>query len=78
MLVLPDLVQDGQHAQAVELLCETLQADSQLTAPVLWERSMRALLDGGYEVGLAVGPGRVTAALLKGIKRRAKVHVVGA
>ena len=50
----------------------------QLTAPVQWESSMHALLDGGYEDGLAVGPGKVTAALLKGVARRAKVRVIEA
>ena len=35
VLVLPDLVQDGQHAAAVDMLSELLRNDSQFTAPVL-------------------------------------------
>ena len=35
VLVLPDLVMDGQHAAAVEMLSEMLRNDSQFTAPVL-------------------------------------------
>ena len=35
VLVLPDLVQDGQHATAVDMLSDMLRNDSQFTAPVL-------------------------------------------
>ena len=35
VLILPDLVQDGQHRAAVELLQALLRDDSQFTAPVL-------------------------------------------
>lgn len=35
VLVMPDLVQDGQHPQAVRMLAELLREDSQFTAPVL-------------------------------------------
>jgi hypothetical protein len=35
VLVMPDLVHDGQHKEAVQLLSELLQEDSQFTAPAL-------------------------------------------
>jgi hypothetical protein len=35
VLVLPDLVVDGQHTAAVELLARLLREDSQFTAPIL-------------------------------------------
>ena len=35
VLVLPDLVSDGQHAAAVDILRDLLREDSQFTAPVL-------------------------------------------
>jgi [acyl-carrier-protein] S-malonyltransferase len=45
----------------------------QLDGPVLWEQSMRRLLDSGVELFYEIGPGRVLAGLLKRIQRSAKV-----
>jgi [acyl-carrier-protein] S-malonyltransferase len=45
----------------------------QLGEPVLWEQSMRRLLDSGVETFYEIGPGRVLAGLLKRIRRTARV-----
>lgn len=42
----------------------------QLTAPVLWQRSMEALLGLGFDMFYEVGPGRVLKGLLKRIDRK--------
>ncbi|QDU64453.1 Malonyl CoA-acyl carrier protein transacylase [Planctomycetes bacterium Pan216] len=48
----------------------------QVTEPVLWERSMRALLEQGYDTFYELGPGRVLAGLMKRIQRRTAFHNV--
>ncbi len=35
VLLIPDLVQDGQHGEAAEVLLEVIRDDSQFTAPAL-------------------------------------------
>lgn len=45
----------------------------QLDHAVLWEQSMRALLDSGVVTFYEIGPGRVLAGLAKRIQRSAKV-----
>jgi len=46
----------------------------QVTLPVLWEQSVRALLDDGVTTFVEVGPGRVLSGLLRQIDR--SVHCV--
>lgn len=43
----------------------------QVLEPVQWERSMRWLLDNGYDRFLEFGPGRMLATLMKRIHRKA-------
>lgn len=45
----------------------------QVTAPVRWTESMRAILDAGITTFIEFGPGTVLAGLMKRIDRRAKV-----
>ena len=42
----------------------------QLLSPVLWEKSMRRLLDDGFDTFYEVGPGRVLRGLMKRINRK--------
>lgn len=42
----------------------------QVTAPVLWEPSLRAVLDLGFERALSLGPGSMVRAHMKRISRR--------
>jgi len=49
----------------------------QLTSPVLWEDSMRALLENHESPLLEVGPGRVLMGLMRRIDRSARVKPVG-
>ena len=57
VLVLPDLVHDGQHKDAVGLLSALLQQDSQFTAPVLESLSSLQLDEEDEEeiCGLVIG-----------------------
>jgi len=48
----------------------------QLVRPVLWNRSMRLLLDQGHRNFLEVGPGKVLSGLMRDIDREAKVSNV--
>ena len=45
------------------LLSGTIKAllAKQVTAPVLWEDTMQNMIDGGYEKGYELGPGKVVA-----------------
>ena len=57
------------------LLSGTIKAllAKQVTAPVLWEDTMQNMIDGGYEKGYELGPGKVVAGVLKRIDRKAKM-----
>ena len=44
----------------------------QILSPVLWEKSIRKLLDEGFDTFYEVGPGRVLRGLMKRIDRKAK------
>ncbi len=44
----------------------------QLTSPVLWETSIRAMLDAGFDTFYESGPGRVLRGLMKRINRKIK------
>jgi [acyl-carrier-protein] S-malonyltransferase len=49
----------------------------QLTAPVLWAKSMQALVDQGYDEFVELGPGSVLAGLLKRTAKSASRQSVG-
>ncbi|MFM9067637.1 MAG: ACP S-malonyltransferase [Planctomycetota bacterium] len=44
----------------------------QVVSPVLWEMSLRAMIEAGTEAFYEIGPGRVLAGLLKRIDRKIK------
>jgi [acyl-carrier-protein] S-malonyltransferase len=48
----------------------------QVVSPVLWENSMRGMLDRGIDEFYEIGPGRVLRGLLKRIDRKAVCHSV--
>jgi [acyl-carrier-protein] S-malonyltransferase len=50
----------------------------QVVEPVLWEKTMRGLLDAGVDRFVEVGPGRVLAGLLKRVHRKAECRNVPA
>ena len=62
-------------AYELALLSGTIKAllAKQVTAPVLWEDTMQNMIDGGYEKGYELGPGKVVAGVLKRIDRKAKM-----
>jgi [acyl-carrier-protein] S-malonyltransferase len=67
---------DGKpHSAADEIKGLLLE---QVSRPVLWEQSMRALLDLGVDRFYEVGPGRVLAGLMKRIVRKADVRNIPA
>lgn len=45
---------------------------SQVVQPVLWEQTMRSMLDAGFDRFYEIGPGRVLAGLLKRVHRKAE------
>lgn len=49
----------------------------QLTAPVLWAKSMQSLIDQGYDEFIELGPGNVLAGLLKRTARSATRTSIG-
>jgi [acyl-carrier-protein] S-malonyltransferase len=50
----------------------------QVLSPVLWEQTMRNLLDAGFDRFYEIGPGRVLAGLLKRVKRQIDCRNVAA
>lgn len=44
----------------------------QVTAPVLWENSVASMLENGFEKAMELGPGKVTAGVLKRIDKSAE------
>jgi len=50
----------------------------QVLQPVLWEKTMRALLAAEVTTFVEIGPGRVLAGLMKRIERKADIRNVGA
>lgn len=46
----------------------------QITAPVRWEESMRAMVGAGIEQAIEIGPGRVLGGLMRRINRQLPVH----
>jgi len=45
---------------------------TQVTSPVLWENSVQSVLDSGFERAVELGPGKVTAGILKRITKTAE------
>ena len=43
----------------------------QVTAPVQWETTMKNMIEGGYQKGYELGPGKVVTGILKRIDRKA-------
>ncbi len=62
----------GQPLRQSEELRKALE--KQLRSPVLWEQSMRAILETGIAHFVEVGPGKVLKGLLRRIERSATVH----
>jgi [acyl-carrier-protein] S-malonyltransferase len=60
-----------EAAEARELLVR------QLTSPVRWVASCRAMLDGGAARFLEIGPGNVLSGLLRRVEREARTRAVG-
>jgi len=50
----------------------------QVLQPVLWEQTMRNLLEQGVDRFVEIGPGRVLAGLLKRVQRKVECRNVGA
>jgi [acyl-carrier-protein] S-malonyltransferase len=50
----------------------------QVVEPVLWEDSLRALLEAGFDRFYEIGPGRVLAGTLKRVARKADCRNVAA
>ena len=49
----------------------------QVTAPVLWEDSVKSMLEHGFERAMEIGPGKVTAGVLKRTDKSAECSNVG-
>jgi [acyl-carrier-protein] S-malonyltransferase len=49
----------------------------QVAAPVLWEDSVRWMLEQGVDTFVEIGPGRVLSGLIRKIDRKANVYHVG-
>ena len=45
----------------------------QVTSPVLWENTIAAMMERGYEQGWEMGPGKVVAGIVKRINKDAKL-----
>ena len=45
---------------------------TQVTSPVLWENTMEAMLSNGFEKAYELGPGKVTAGILKRFDKSAE------
>jgi [acyl-carrier-protein] S-malonyltransferase len=45
---------------------------TQVTSPVLWENTMEAMLENGFEKAYELGPGKVTAGILKRFDKSAE------
>src|SRR5205085_9769283 len=50
----------------------------QVLQPVLWEQSMRNMLEAGFDKFYEIGPGRVLAGLLKRVQRKVDCQNVAA
>jgi [acyl-carrier-protein] S-malonyltransferase len=50
----------------------------QVTSPVLWENTVAAMMERGYEQGYELGPGKVVAGIVKRINKGAKLENIEA
>jgi len=64
----------GEYAISSEQVKENLKL--QMDHPVLWEKSMRLLVNDGFNTFVEVGPGKVLQGLLKRIDRKVAVFGV--
>jgi [acyl-carrier-protein] S-malonyltransferase len=57
---------------------DTIKAllSKQVTSPVLWENTMASMLENGFERAMELGPGKVTAGVLKRVDKKAKCENV--
>jgi len=46
---------------------------TQVTSPVQWEKTMQIVLNGGFEEGFELGPGKVVAGIMKRTDKKAKM-----
>ena len=65
---------DAESHSEVEAIRSILV--KQILSPVLWEKSIRKLLDEGFDTFYEVGPGRVLRGLMKRIDRKIKCEGV--
>jgi [acyl-carrier-protein] S-malonyltransferase len=49
---------------------------TQVTSPVLWENTMDLMLSSGFEKAFELGPGKVTAGILKRFDKKAECENV--
>jgi [acyl-carrier-protein] S-malonyltransferase len=66
---------DARIIRSAEAIIDALSR--QLTNPVLWSDSMRALVDSWDGRIMEAGPGRILAGLMKRIERRSMVSTCG-
>jgi len=45
----------------------------QVTSPVMWEKTMKLMMERGYEQGYELGPGKVVAGIVKRVNKEAKL-----
>jgi len=50
---------------------------TQVTSPVLWENTMDSMLENGFERAVELGPGKVTAGILKRFSKTAACENIG-
>jgi len=50
----------------------------QVTSPVLWEKTIKEMMDRGYEAGYELGPGKVVAGIVKRVSKTAAITNVEA
>lgn len=67
-------VDAAEHKDPARLKANLVQ---QLTAPVLWAKSMQNLVDQGYDRFIEIGPGTVLAGLLKRVAKTATRVSIG-
>lgn len=60
----------AQVVEEAEMIRQALV--DQVTSPVLWEDSIRFLLEQGVDQFVEIGPGKVLTGLIKKVNRKAK------
>jgi len=64
----------GEYATSGKKIKDNLKL--QMDHPVLWEKSMKTLLQDGYHLFLEIGPGNVLQGLMRRIKKKANIKGV--